>query len=242
MRIYAIGDVHGHLDKLRAAHDLIAADGGAGARVVHVGDLIDHGPDAAGVVGFLRDGQRAGRDWVVVKGNHDRQLPQFLRDPLWIDPCATDQRPWTQRASGAGATLRSYGVDPDRPLDRVHADALRAVPNDHAHWLAGLPAWHLTPAALFVHAGIRPGVDLCAQVDDDLLWIRKGFHDDARDHGVLVVHGHTPVGRVTHFGNRLNIDTGATHGGPLSAVVIDDGRCFLLTDAGRVAIDPGKPD
>lgn len=236
MRVYAVGDVHGHLDKLRAAHDLIAADGGASAQVVHVGDLTDHGPDAAGVVAFLMDGQRAGRDWIVVKGNHDRQLPQFLRDPLWIDPCAKDRRPWTMRASGSDATLRSYGVDPDQPLDRVHADALRAVPPPRARWLDALPAWHLTPFALFVHAGVRPGIDLCAQAEDDLLWIRRDFHDDQRDHGVLVVHGHTPVPRVTHYGNRLNIDTGATNGGPVSAVVIDAGGVHLLTADGRVPV------
>lgn len=242
MRIYAIGDVHGHLDKLRAAHDLIAADGGAAAQVVHVGDLLDHGPDAAGVVAFLMNGQSAGRDWIVVKGNHDRQLPNFLRDPRWIDPRAKDQRPWTVRVSGGDATLRSYGVDPDQPLDRVHADAQRAVPEDHARWLDALPAWHLTPQALFVHAGVRPGVDLCAQAEDDLLWIRGDFHDDSRDHGVLVVHGHTPVPRVTHFGNRLNIDTGATNGGPVSAVVIDAGAVCLLTPGGRVPVTPAPKD
>ena len=107
------------------------------------------------------------------------------------------------------------------PLEPVSAQA---------RWLLGLPAWHLTPLALFVHAGIRPGVDLCAQVEDDLLWLRKPFHDDRRDHGVLVVHGHTPVRRPTHYGNRVNIDTGAGDGGPLTAIRIDAAGVWTLSD------------
>jgi serine/threonine protein phosphatase 1 len=56
MTTYAIGDIHGHLDKLRAAHDLVEADrareGTRDAPLIHVGDLVDRGPDSAGVVGF----------------------------------------------------------------------------------------------------------------------------------------------------------------------------------------------
>ena len=241
MRVYAIGDVHGHLDLLCAAHDRIRKDGGEAAQVVHLGDLIDRGPDSRGVVDYLMGGQAEGRDWVVVKGNHDRQLPHFLRDPRWIDPLASERKDWiSRRDSGADATLASYGV-PDaatRPLDAVHAEALAAVPPDHARWLDGLPGWHLTPLALFVHAGIRPGVDLRAQTEDDLTWIRRVFHDDPRDHGALVVHGHTPVREATHYGNRINIDTGAAHGGPLTAIRLDDDGAFVLEEDGPRPLFP----
>ena len=238
MAIYAIGDIHGHLALLRDAHERIRADGGEDAQIVHLGDLIDRGPGSRGVIAFLMEGQAQGRNWIVLKGNHDRQLPNFLRDPGWIDPCASDQRNWIARDSGAEATLASYGVAAarTRPLAEVHAEAVAAVPSSHARWLDGLPAWHLTPQALFVHAGIRPGVDLLAQSEDDLLWIRKPFHQDRRDHGVLVVHGHTPLRRATHFGNRLDIDSGAAFGGPLTVAVIeDDGSVWLLENGGRTA-------
>lgn len=234
MRVYAIGDIHGHLDRLRAAHARIAADGGEDAPVVHLGDLIDKGPESRGVVETLMAGQAQGRDWIVVKGNHDRALPNFLRDPRWVDPRAAQRKDWIGRDVGAETTLASYGV-PDavrRPLDEVHAEAVAKVPEDHARWLLGLPPWHLTPRALFVHAGIRPGVDLRAQVEDDLLWLRKPFLDDPRDHGVLVVHGHTPVGRPSHHGNRVNIDTGAGDDGPLTAIRIDDAGVWVLEDDG----------
>ena len=113
---------------------------------------------------------------------------------------------------------------------------LRLVPEAQLRWLEMLPLWHLTPQALFVHAGIRPGVDLSRQTEHDLLWIRNGFLDDRTDHGALVVHGHTVVDHVTHFGNRLAIDTGAAYGGPLSAVVFDRGGPQLLTPDGRARI------
>lgn len=245
MRVYAIGDVHGHLDKLEAAHRRIEADGGGADRVVHVGDLIDGGTASAGVVAFLMAGQAEGRDWIVVKGNHDQALPAFLRDPLWIDRRASDQRPWIIRKSGAAETLASYGVRDvlDRAPEAVHAEALVAVPAEHAAWLDALPHWHLTPRGLFVHAGIRPGVGLLDQDPDDLMWMRRPFLDDPRDHGVLVVHGHTPVAQVTHYGNRLNVDTGATRGGPVSAVRLDADGAWLLTDDGPVRLtpDPGAP-
>ena len=136
----------------------------------------------------------------------------------------------------APPTLTSYGIDFDGDHDRTHAEVLRLVPEAHLRWLETLPLWHLTPQALFVHAGIRPGVDLSRQTEHDLVWIRKGFLDDSTDHGPLVVHGHTVVDQVTHFGNRLAIDTGAAYGGPLSAVVFDAEGLHLLGADGRMPV------
>jgi serine/threonine protein phosphatase 1 len=53
-----------------------------------------------------------------------------------------------------------------------------------------------------------------------------------------VVHGHTALDHATHYGNRLNLDSSAAYGGPLSAAVIEGRRAFLLTDTGRVALTP----
>ena len=85
MTIYAIGDIHGHLDKLRGAHDLVEADrareGTREAPLVHLGDLVDRGPDSAGVVGHLRDLALQDPSVVVLKGNHDFDVPGIPRDP-----------------------------------------------------------------------------------------------------------------------------------------------------------------
>ncbi|MDO5611957.1 MAG: metallophosphoesterase [Paracoccus sp. (in: a-proteobacteria)] len=238
MRVYAIGDVHGHLDLLRQAHDRITVDGGADATVVHLGDLVDRGPDSRGVIAHLIAGQAAGRDWRVVLGNHDRLFLRFLTDRDWTDAGLSDRAHWVDHPGlGAAETLASYGVDPALPRAALHLAALRAVPGEHAVWLAGLPHWHLHPLALFVHAGVRPGVDLQDQTQDDCVWIRRPFLDSAADFGPLVVHGHSPVKAPSHYGNRLNIDTGAAYGGPLTAVVIEPSGVWALTDQGRVPVE-----
>lgn len=241
MRIYAIGDIHGHLELLQQAHALIEADGGG--TVVHVGDLVDRGPDARGVIEYLMAGQDEGRPWIVLKGNHDRMFADFLHDPFTVDPGLSSRQLWLEHPGlGAAATLNSYGVRAGlRPVAEVHAEALAAVPPAHAAWLRALPLWHLHPLALFVHAGIRPGIDLEHQVEDDLVWIRRGFLEDTRDHGVLVVHGHTAIKQATDYGNRLNIDSSAAYGGPLSAVVLTPEGPHLLTDQGRVPIPQEAP-
>ena len=239
---YAIGDIHGHADKLRAAHELIerdrAANGVAQAPVVHLGDLVDRGPDSAGVIELLRAGQAEGHDWIVLMGNHDRMFLEFLSNPLQHPERLPPELGWRHPRVGGAATLASYGIaDVERPLADL-APALESVPQAHRDWLAGLPLYHLQDAALCVHAGIRPGIDLHAQTEQDLIWIREPFLSDDRDHGVLVVHGHTAIDTPTHYGNRLNLDSSAGYGGPVSAAVIEGRSVWCLTDAGRERLDP----
>lgn len=239
MRTYAVGDVHGHPDKLRAAHRLIAADrvrtGDDAAPVVHLGDLVDRGPDSREVVEYLRRGAAAGEPWVTLKGNHDFMFALFLRDPLARDPGMRADLTWLDRRIGGTTTLASYGVADagDRPLAEVHAEALAKVPRTHLDFIDALPLILRRGPVALVHAGVRPGVALDDQVASDLMWIRGAFHDFAGDYGALVIHGHTPVDQVTHFGNRVAVDTGAAYGGPVSAVVIEDRVVAVLTEDGR---------
>jgi serine/threonine protein phosphatase 1 len=246
MQTYAIGDIHGHLDKLRGAHALIAADRarhGVSGPVVHLGDLVDRGPDSRGVIDWLMAGQRAGEPWVVLKGNHDRMLTGFLRDPAFQDSGLRSSLHWFDWQLGGVETLASYGVQagPDSDRAEVHREARARVPAEHLAFIDALPLWHGAEGALFVHAGIRPGIPVEEQTEDDLVWIRRGFLDDPRDHGMLVVHGHTTIDAATHYGNRLNIDSGAAYGGPLSAVVVDGRQAWLLTGDGRQPLGPAPP-
>ena len=244
MRTYAIGDIHGHLDLLIGAHALIAEDrarcGDVEAQVVHVGDLCDRGPDSKGVIEYLMQGEASGAPWVVLKGNHDRMFTIFMNDPFDYDPGLRRDLTWIHPRLGGPTTLASYGVvnPADRPLDKVHAEALDLVPQAHLDWLHARPTYHLRDQALFVHAGVRPNVDLRDQKEDDLLWIRPEFLESTVDHGALVVHGHTAIEEATLYPNRLNIDSSAAYGGPLSAVVIEGRDVWLLTPEGRVALAP----
>ena len=240
MHIYAIGDIHGHIDLLRKVHDLIAADiarHGAGT-VIHVGDLVDRGPDSRGVIDHLLQGINGGEDWVVLKGNHDRMFWRFLRNPAEPEPGLRADLGWLHPKLGGPDTLRSYGVlnAADRPVAKVHADARAAVPQEHLDFITARPSLHLAGDCAFVHAGIRPGIPLDQQTETDLIWIREPFLSEATPHGPLIVHGHTSVEAATHYGNRLNLDSGAAYGGPLSAVVIEGREAALLTPQGRMRL------
>ncbi len=247
LRSYAIGDIHGQLGRLRAVHALVAADrartGDAEAPVIHLGDLVDRGPDSRGVIEHLLVGIAAGEPWLVLKGNHDRLFTAFLDDPVVQDAGLRIAYSWLHPALGGAATLASYGVASpgDRPVAKVHAEALEKVSPAHWDFLAGLPLWHKRGEALFVHAGIRPGVPLEAQAETDLIWIREPFLSETADHGFLVVHGHTAIDAPEHLGNRVNIDTRAGYGGPLTAVAVEGREVWLLTEEGRVPLRPRRP-
>ncbi|MEL6583724.1 MAG: metallophosphoesterase [Pseudomonadota bacterium] len=239
---YAIGDVHGHLEKLRRAHDLIIADrlrhGADDALVVHLGDLVDRGPQSADVLEYVQTLSSNDNRVVTLLGNHDRLLLWWVRDGR-EDPRLYPGLSYRSDVIGGAATLLSYDVDPTGPRDEVLAEARAKVPKTHLNFIATRPLTLSRGECFFVHAGIRPGVPLSAQATEDLLWIRDEFLYDTRDHGALVVHGHTPVEvEQMHFGNHLDVDTGAAFGGPLTVVAICGREVFRLTDQGRESVRP----
>lgn len=246
MRIYAIGDVHGQLEMLQAAHARIAEDrvatGDAAALVVHLGDLVDRGPDSRGVIQFLIDGIARGEPWMSIKGNHDRFFSTYLRTGALTDARLRAGLTWLNPRMGGDATLRSYGVEKSlfQRESAFFRAAMEAVPEAHVAFVESLPTYHRTDDLLFVHAGLRPGLPLSDQIEDDLLWIRDEFLVDTRDHGWLVVHGHTPFDDPMHCGNRVNLDTGAGYGDPLTAAVFEGRDCWILTDKGRRKLLPPK--
>lgn len=240
MTIYAVGDIHGQRAMLEEALALIEADGGRDAAVVFLGDYIDRGPDSAGVLDMLARGQADGRNWICLMGNHDRMMRHFLEEMPRSDPYLLVSHNWFHPNIGGRETLASYGLDIDdgTRLFQVHARAQEIVPDHHRRFLDGLATWHESDGLLFVHAGIRPGVPLDEQDEDDLIWIRTEFHTDKRQYPWLIVHGHTPIKAATHYGNRVNLDTGAGYGRPLSVAVFEGRTCSLLTSRGRKLLRP----
>ena len=222
MRLYAIGDVHGCDAMLAEAHEQIAADLGrrpaADYRIIHIGDYTDRGADSAGVIARLAGMAEADERVICLLGNHDALFAGFLTDPMAHGPI------WL--SNGGDATLRSYGVTPSRSLfgydyRRLSARLAEALPAAHGAFLSSLPFTVRFGDYLFVHAGIRPGVPLDQQDPDDLIWIREDFLWDGRDHGVVVVHGHTPANPPEVMPNRINVDTGAVYGGPLTCLALE---------------------
>ncbi len=244
MRSYAIGDIHGQLGLLEEAHRRIEADRRVrrdpDAPVIHLGDLVDRGPDSAGVIRYLREGIAAGAPWVVLKGNHDRLFERFLTDPGWRDPQLREGVTYLHPLIGGAETLMSYGLF--RPtsfhIKTARAEALKAIPPEDIAFLQSRPLYHGYGSVLHVHAGIRPGVPIERQSEHDLVWIRDPFLMDTRDHGPLILHGHTAIPRPMHYRNRVNIDSRAAYGGPLTAVVIEQREVWVLTEDGRVPLVP----
>lgn len=238
--IYAIGDMHGQLEDMTRVLDLIARDGGQDAEVVFLGDYVDRGPDSKGVVQALIDGRAAGRNWTCIKGNHDRYLTRFVADMAVYDPATSRGLFWLNPRLGGDKTLRSYGVEATDgdPLEPIHSAARAAVPQAHLDFLQSLPLVHQTDELIFVHAGLRPGIPLHAQKEDDLVWIRDGFLDHTDPFEKLVVHGHTALEYPMHAGNRVNLDAGAGYFRPLQVAVFEGRDCWLLSETGRVPLAP----
>lgn len=243
MTIYAVGDIHGHLDQLRSAYDRILADkareGTGAAEVVFIGDYADRGKDVPGVLDMLISCIEDGEPVVCLAGNHDRMMLGFL-DPSFPQDALSGGTDWLRPEIGGRHTLKGYGLNqlPWGLKSAARRKVLSVIPDRHVDFLRGLNLYHEAPGLFFAHAGIHPDRPLNDQFAEDLLWIRGVFLHDARDHGALIVHGHTPVQEVDHAGNRVNIDTGAGFGRPLSAVAIEDGEVFLLTDSGRQQVIP----
>ncbi|MGP6087629.1 metallophosphoesterase family protein [Antarctobacter jejuensis] len=255
--IYAVGDIHGQKSMLDDILDRIARDGGG--RVIFLGDYVDRGPDSKAVIETFVQGQAEGRDWIFVKGNHDRMFERFLDSAETADAQIKSGKGWFHPRLGGDTTMGSYmdlpayldakgggqaaldpyGVDPvaDAFMCELMAEAREAVPETHRAFLKGLKLHHQEPGRLFVHAGIRPGLPIGFQEEEDLLWIRDEFLHDTRDHGALVVHGHTPVPTPDLRLNRLNLDTGAGYGDPLSVALFEGPEISVLTGSGRVRLN-----
>ncbi len=235
-RVYAIGDIHGRVDLLRLLHDRIAEDarGAPSLRhcIVYLGDYIDRGPYSREVIELLLEGPPTGFEAVCLKGNHEELMLRFLEDAKmglgWL-------------LNGGDATLQSYGIGVLRALggDGSRLDVLREhlaaeAPSRHVGFLRRLERWHIEGDYLFVHAGILPGVALDDQKDEDILWIREAFLHDKRDHGKVVVHGHSITEAPEVRQNRIGIDTGAYATGVLTCLVLEgSGHRFLSTADGR---------
>jgi len=219
-RLYAIGDIHGEAALLRDLLARIEAD----ARVrdpmrttlVFLGDFIDRGARAADLLrGFCGS---EGADLVFLKGNHEAALVDVYRGDeealaFWI-------------RFGGRATLQGLGIDVPAS-DRIDPAQIlwrlrEALDVGIIDWLDALPHSFSLGDYFFCHAGVRPGIPLRRQDQDDLLWIREPFLSSDSHHGKIIVHGHTvdPDGPVIRR-NRIGLDTGAHEHGRLTAIGLE---------------------
>lgn len=226
-RVYAVGDVHGRLDLLLDLVRQIEVDndarGEAGTTIVFLGDLIDRGPDSAGVIDAVLDLSRR-RSVRVLCGNHEEMflgalesddvLRQFLR-------------------FGGRETVLSYGVDESEYAELELSELRRRLPDlvpaEHLEFLRNLEDWVRIGDYLFVHAGVRPGLPLALQSKSDLRWIREPFLGSAVAGPECVVHGHSVFDAPRERAGRIGIDTGAYQSGRLTALGLEGGERWYIS-------------
>lgn len=201
--VVAIGDVHGCASLLEQE---LEKHYGSGAELLFLGDLIDRSPEPDGdrkalerVMALQLQPQRWGlRKITVLRGNHEQMV---------LDAMA-------EGGSGSASELWEFNGGDSKVLPFFQK---------FRNWFASLPFMAIRGHYLFVHAGVRPGVPLQRQRNDDLLWIRKPFL--SRPHGLpyTVVHGHTVIAdfQIDRRPHRINLDTGAFRSGVLSSLRLD---------------------
>ena len=227
IRIYAVSDIHGCADLLSdvfaAIDHHLARSGPTRALHVFLGDYIDRGPASRQTIDLLIERSRR-HESIFLKGNHEAFLFEVLQDASRLEA-------W--REYGGFQTLMSYGLAPSIKPDRNEQIELvqalaRDMPAHHRRFFSNLRPSFFCGDFFFAHAGVRPGVPLRQQREEDLLWIRDEFLHSDENFGKFVVHGHTPVAKPEIRPNRINIDTGAYATGILTLLTIQGDRMFAI--------------
>jgi len=236
LRVYAVGDIHGHSDLLETLARRIEADlrdTSTPAVTIFLGDYVDRGPDSAGVLDRLsrRDFPT---EFLVLRGNHEEVMLKFLEDADILES-------W--RNYGGLETLHSYGVDVFPAMRGIGYEAIRnsfleRLPRSHAQFLRDTAHSTTFGDYFFCHAGARPGVPLDEQTPRDLLWIRDEFLEFRGGWDRVVVHGHTPVSQPELLASRINVDTGAFASSILTAVALEGSQQWIISTARSAGRSP----
>jgi serine/threonine protein phosphatase 1 len=227
IRVYAVTDIHGRADLLQQVFTMIDRDL-LTSRPVHplhvfLGDYIDRGPSSRETIDLLIERARQ-YECIFLKGNHELMLFEALGNPKALDD-------WRQY--GGLQTLVSYGLQPpQKPNGAEQAELIKElrhrVPDLHRRFFQQLQTSFTCGDFFLVHAGVRPGVPLDAQEEQDLCWIRAEFLQSDEDFGKYIVHGHSPVAAADIRPNRINIDTGAYATGILSLLSIQGDHLLVI--------------
>lgn len=229
MRVYAIGDIHGRNDLLHKLLNQIEADdasrGAADTHIIFLGDLMDRGPDSAGVIDTAMELRDAGRKVRFLMGNHEE---------VFVRACRKNDTKVTRffLRIGGEETVLSYPITRAEyitlDMEQLSERLMTLVPETHLEFVESFEDQIVIGDYAFVHAGIRPGVPLSEQKPSDLRWIREDFVEQRGDLEKVVVYGHTIYDEVEERGSRIGIDTGAYASDKLTALALEGGERWYL--------------
>ena len=203
MALYAIGDIHGCITALKTIFKEMAFE--KGDTIVCLGDYIDRGPDARGVIKFLLEQEKV-LDLVFMKGNHEIMMMDARSNQ-------TELNFWLQ--FGGDQVLESYCIVDMR-------DWADWIDDEHWEFIERGESYVEIGDYIFVHAGLRPGIPLKHQAEHDLFWNKYVVPDQYKE-GKTVICGHTSRknGKVHDFGHTICIDTYAYGGQWLTCLNIE---------------------
>jgi serine/threonine protein phosphatase 1 len=203
--LYAIPDVHGRADLLKAALDFIRADAAyykARAVIYFLGDLVDRGMRSREVLDLVKDTLARDPDSILHLGNHDWW---FMDTILNRDVDEDFIAGWLKH--GGVQTIQSYcgvlsGPKAYKQIYFHYRDHLTMIENSSVVTAHG--------RLVFAHAGIDFSNSIRDQTMHNLTMIQHGFLDRVSPNVPVVVHGHTSYrGGPVVTENRISLDTGA---------------------------------
>ena len=172
MRKFAISDIHGcrqTFDALLQKIELKKED-----KLFLLGDFIDRGPDAKGVLDKIMTMQEEGYQVYCTWGNHEEIMMDIIDNPVNLGS-------WLR--SGGASTLTSFEVN--YPTD---------IPSKYIDFIRSFPYYLEEDQYILVHAGLNFKLRQPLKGITDMLWIRKWY--DAINYKWLkdriIIHGHTP--------------------------------------------------
>lgn len=233
MATYVIGDIHGRPDLLDQLINNLPWDVEQD-KIVFLGDLIDRGPDAPGVIERVMELATLNPNVIVLRGNHEQMMLDCLDygDLQWLIP-----------ENGGLATLEGYGFD----LSRLQDVSDIQIPDEHIEFIRSLPFYHEDEQAIYVHAGLVPGEHPSETDPDVLVWARNFDFYKGYD-GKLCFFGHTPTqylprdGRQRRFGiyiygSCVGIDTSGDPNSPLSCIQVETFTLYQAHPAGTTEVE-----
>jgi serine/threonine protein phosphatase 1 len=222
MDTFVVGDVHGRLWLLKQLIEETGIDT-KNDKIVFLGDLIDRGENSPGVVEYVTKLKKENKNVITLRGNHEQMLLDF------IDNCDLN---WLHPANGGGKTLAQYGS----PIEEFAGFSNLNIPGHHLDYFRSTILFHEDEHAIYVHAGLTPGLHPSDDTPHNLLWSRNQTFYDYYN-GKLCFFGHTPT-RYIHSGMLLHehavfvgkhavgMDTGYKEDDPLSCLRMEDKMVF----------------
>lgn len=246
-RVWCIGAIHADLNRLFMIHDQLAGRITTGDRFVYLGNMIGHGAHAADTIDEILAFRRhalslpGAEPWDIIhlRGAQEEMWVKLAQ--LQFAPNPREVLHWVI-SQGVGATIRSYGIDPDTGFGHCRDGALaitrwtgrilQAIHErpGHDELLSNLRRYATTgnDGLLFVNAGLDTARPLSEQRDTFWWGGSACFDKPVAPYGDfrLIVRGFDRNGAgVSIEGQRATIDGGCGFGGKLHAA------CFTAEGA-----------